>query len=323
MAGMKISHIKLFLNKQISNWIESIKDETVKNLVKLNTIVSGGCITSLLSGEKINDYDIYFKNKETTLAVANYYVDLFNASKGKLETSSIASCNPVVKEESKINIKGETEDRVVIYIKSAGVASESQEKYQYFESQPELSADAFIDSLEPLTTAEDLLSIVREKNGEKFRPIFFSENAISLTNKVQLITRFYGEPSKIHDNYDFAHSMCYYDYHKNELSLHPEALECILSKTLIYKGSLYPVASIFRIRKFIERGWRISAGQILKILFQISELDLKNPDTLREQLIGVDQAYMHQLLTLIEDKKSDRVDTAYLAKLIDSIFDGY
>jgi hypothetical protein len=29
-------------------------------------------------------------------------------------------------------------------------------------------------------------------------------------------------------------------------------------------------------KKFIQRGWTVNAGEILKMLFQVSELDLKN-----------------------------------------------
>jgi hypothetical protein len=338
MSGMKSATIKLFLHKQLTNWINSIKDTRVRKLAEENTILCGGAITSLLSNEKLNDYDLYFRDKNTTLAIANYYVEQFNSLNGELKVKSTHSCNPIVEEITRKNIKGESEDRVVIYMKSSGVASEGQEEYQYFETLPRYATESFIDSLknneenlptetfinslnvDPVELAEELIPIVRSQKG-LYRPVFFSENAISLSQKIQLVTRFYGEPNQIHNNYDFAHSMCSYDYSKNELMLHPDALEAILSKTLIYKGSLYPVASIFRLRKFINRGWRISAGQILKILFQISDINLKDPAVLREQLIGVDQAYMWQFLRQLEADKNEKLDTTYLAKLVDKIFD--
>jgi hypothetical protein len=82
------------------------------------------------------------------------------------------------------------------------------------------------------------------------------------------------------------------------------------------------VCSIFRLRKFMARGWRISAGQILKILMQLSELNLSDPEVLKEQLIGVDQAYMNQLIREINNRESGtRVDATYIAQLIDKIFD--
>jgi hypothetical protein len=46
----------------------------------------------------------------------------------------------------------------------------------------------------------------------------------------------------------------------------------------------------------IQRGWTVNAGEILKMLFQVSELDLKNIEVLEEQLIGVDVAYFSLLI---------------------------
>lgn len=322
-AGMKASTVKLVLKKKMENWFESISDQALVKLLKRDTIVSGGAIASMLAGEKVNDYDIYFRTKETALACAKYYVDLFNATNGQLSTTAMRSCNPQVKLDTRENIKGEKEERVIIYMKSSGVASEDQEEYRYFEREAEVSADAFMDSLNtsPADTVEELVTIVKDKKNP-YRPVFFSENAITLSDKVQVVVRFFGSPDEIHENYDYAHAMCHYDYNSNSLTLHPEALEAILSRTLIYKGSLYPIASIFRVRKFIQRGWRITAGQLLKIIWQINEIDLKNPVVLREQLLGVDQAYMHQLLRALETKDASvKIDATYLAKLVDEIFE--
>lgn len=322
MSGMKKSTIKTVLRNKIKDWISSITDETLQDQLRKDTLVCGGAIASMLVGEKINDYDIYFRTFETAKAVADYYVSVFNHSNGALQLKGVhSSCNPAVKVEKRFNIKNVEENRIIIYMKSAGVAGETQEEYQYFESKTEGETEDFINSL----TTEDPVEIVQElneivKSKDKYRPVFMSENAITLNNKVQLVIRFYGEPGEIHNNYDFAHSMCYYDYAKDTLGLHPEALEAVLSKTLIYKGSLYPIASLFRIRKFYERGWRITAGQMLKIVWQLQDVNLKDPAVLREQLIGVDQAYMHQLLRALETT-TDRVDATYVAKLIDKIFE--
>jgi hypothetical protein len=99
-------------------------------------------------------------------------------------------------------------------------------------------------------------------------------------------------------------------------------LKALMSRTLIYKGSLYPIASLFRIRKFLNRGFRISAGQMLKIVWQVNELNLSDRDVLREQLLGVDMAYMHQLIAALQDVKAhEKVDGTYLAEIIDTIFD--
>lgn len=289
--GRKRNGIKNQLQDKLSEWISSIDDLEVQNMVVKNVIVTGGSIASMLLGEKVNDYDVYFRDIETTEAVANYYVNKF------LEKNKDYDID--VRRESIKNIKDEEEDRVTIFVSSSGVDSDEDNQTAYMdqEDQPE-----------------------SEENGS-YRPIFLSQNAITLSDKFQIVIRFYGEPDQIHRNYDFAHAMNYYDYKEDHLELKPEALECLLSRTLVYRGSLYPIASLFRTKKFIERGWRISAGEQLKIAWQISELDLTNKAVLREQLTGVDQAYLSQLVRALEEiDDKDKLNSTYVGSIIDKIF---
>lgn len=310
--GRKRKGIKSQLNEVIKAWLGSIDDEAVQKAVKKDVIVTGGSIASMLLGEKVNDYDLYFRTYDTTKLVAEYYVDKFN-EKNDLKTDGDAKkYKPEVREEERLNVKGETEKRIILFMQSAGVAAEDQGEYSYFETASEGETVDFVESLKKDGTKEDK---------PRFRPVFLSENAISLSDKVQLVTRFYGEPDKIHDNYDFVHATCYYDYGKGELVFPAEAMEALLSRTLIYRGSLYPVASIFRAKKFVERGWRITAGQLLKIMWQISEVNLKDYNVLREQLTGVDMAYMWQLIEALKGVDTDKINSAYVAEVIDRIFD--
>lgn len=280
--GRKRKGIKMQLDKVLESWLESIDDEATRLAVKRDTIVTGGSIASMLLGEPVNDYDIYFRTYETTLLVAKYYVAKFNTLK--------PDYLPAVNEENRDNAKGETEKRIVIFVESSGVAKENTDALKDDKKTP-------------------------------FRPVFLSENAITLSDKVQLVTRFYGEPDQIHDNYDFIHATCYYDFGNDDLVFPADAMEALLSRTLVYRGSLYPVASIFRAKKFIERGWRITAGQLLKIMWQISELDLSDFNVLREQLTGVDQTYMWLLVKALKDVEPDKINSDYVTTIIDKIFD--
>lgn len=296
--GMKRGTIAMVIRNKIDDLLETIDDKDLVKLMQRDVIVSGGCITSMLLGEKVNDYDIYFRTYETALAVTNYFVSKYK--KDDFRTIE-------VKKEIITNIKGIDENRIRIFIKSDGVAG---------------SVDEYEDDIEQdtLDLAEELVKVARDKN-DKYRPVFLTDNAITLKDRVQIVIRFCGEPDQIHENYDFAHCKCYYDYAKRNLILPADALEAILSKTLVYQGSLYPIASIFRTRKFIARGWRISAGQMLKMIWQVQDIDLQNIEVLREQLLGVDSAYMSNLLHELDKNKSDRIDQLYLANLIDKIFE--
>lgn len=306
--GRKRNGIKRELVKKINEWLSSIDDENIRNAAEKDVIVTGGSIASMLLGEPVNDFDLYFRTKETTRVIAEYYVRKFNE---KTKVKGDVVYVPEVREETITNIKGKEENRIVIFMKSAGIASETQSEYSYFELMGENAAMNF---------AESAIKDISEE-GEKYRPVFLSQNAITLSNKIQLVIRFYGEPDQIHDNYDFIHATCYWDHHNEILHMPADALEALLSRTLVYRGSLYPIASIFRTKKFLERGWRITAGQQLKIMWQISELDLTNYAVLREQLTGVDQAYMYQLIEALKTVEVDKITSSYVGAIIDKIFD--
>jgi len=285
---MKAKTIKRILNKKHSEFVNSIEDDEVKKLVDKNSIITGGAIVSMLLNEPVNDFDYYFTDKETTEKVANYFVEQFK------------------KENNSMNISVNSEDdRVKIIVASAGVAGEP-ESHEYEDDSPE----------EENETGDEQ---------KEHTPVFLSTNAISLKGKIQLVIRFYGEPDEIHDNYDFVHATCYWRSENNHLSLPREALEAILTKELRYAGSKYPLASIFRTKKFIERGWTVNAGQYLKMALQLNEMNLLDPKVLEEQLTGVDFAYFQMIIRDIKEKqeKDDKfkVDNQYLMQVINRIFD--
>ena len=58
-------------------------------------------------------------------------------------------------------------------------------------------------------------------------------------------------------------------------------------------------------------------------MFQISQLDLSDPDVLEEQLIGVDIAYFELLINALGNKKSSEnfeLSSKYFNELVDRIF---
>ena len=98
--GRKRSGIKRELIAKVNDWLETITDEAVREQARANVIVTGGSICSMLLGDPVNDYDMYFRNKETAVAVAHYYVNKFNAN-NKLDTEDgVHSVTPFVKVDS-------------------------------------------------------------------------------------------------------------------------------------------------------------------------------------------------------------------------------
>lgn len=334
--GMKAKTIKAVLTKKIDKWIATIDNEELRKQVSKNVIVTGGAIVSMLQGEPVNDFDIYFRDYDTTLKVAEYYVDKFKTANGSTDFKLFVNPDYQFSAKTADGIPdgmGNTDEarikRVKIVAKSAGIVGEQtpEGEYKYFESHPDEEAAQYIakvmDNPEEIEdTFEDTKMEIARNPDEvgKFRPVFLSSNAITLSDKIQIVLRFYGEPEAIHENYDFVHCTSHWQSWDNKLVLKAEALESILSKELRYVGSKYPICSIVRLRKFIARGWRINAGQILKMCMQVSDLDLTSIEVLEDQLTGVDTAYFVQLISNLKNKDPEKVNAGYLVEIIDRLF---
>lgn len=321
---MKAKTIKAILRAKVNQWIASIDNTDIAKLAEKNVIVTGGSIVSMLLQEKVNDYDIYFRTVEAAEAIANYYVEKFKE-------------NPPSKHKSDAEIPIYVErqhDRVKIVVKSAGIVSEGgTNEYQYFEAHPDEVGQQYVDQVmtpinENLEAGDEVpASTLDEDDGKpKFRPVFISSNAITLSHGVQLVMRFVGEPEVIHQFYDFIHCTCYWKSWDGELVLPAAALEAIITKELRYVGSKYPLCSIIRIRKFVARGWQINAGQILKMCLQLQQFNLNDVTVLEDQLTGVDAFYFMQVLERLKEKQKEDgtegqpIDTTYLMTIIDRMF---
>lgn len=340
---MKSKTIKAILSKKFNEWVATIEDEKVKILVKENSIITGGSIVSLLTNEKPNDYDVYFTNKETVKAVSEYYVKKWNDAHkdqknklgihvdlyvldgsdveawklGKKNLSGFAPNYSDIPYGSKLEVShmitNTPEDRIKIIFPSDGIVEEKQEQ----------AIDEYIEACNDLSEmdADNLEKIHETESQAKYRPLFITTNAITLSDKIQIVIRFYGKAEEIHKNYDFEHCKCYWTS-TGTLELPARSLEAILNKELIYSGSKYPLCSVIRTRKFIKRGWHINAGQYLKMCFQISELNLHDIDVLEDQLVGVDSVYFSSVVDSLRklNESGKGFDTTYLNSIIDKIF---
>lgn len=282
---MKIKTINKLLCAKFNAWANSIQDDSLRKLVMENTIITGGSIVSLLLGEDVNDFDLYFRNYDTCLKVAQYYAKQFpDVTIEELDADGVYGADSK-REKVRISIRA-----------SLNTVYQGEE-----EASDESPATA--DGKEP-----------------EFKPVYMSSNAITLSDKVQIVCRFYGEPEDIHKNYDFIHCTCYWSSWDSKLVTPERALTAMMTRELIYCGSKYPLCSLIRIRKFIARKWTISAGQMLKMVLQLNELDLTNVAILQDQLVGVDSAYFAVLLEAIKDSEPEKLNAAYISEIIDRIF---
>ena len=346
---MKSKTIKQVLRKKFDEFLKSIDDKNVKALVKKNSIITGGSIASMLKGEEVNDYDVYFTNRETVLEVAKYYIKKFQSTHKSVYPRFFIMEEPIggfpswvapdewdkVRDQKSFDKNAKPPEidpngRIKIRIQSEGVAAEEDFKFDEQE-EPNTASMTNLPDDGDLSGLPDDVKKMKKKDRKKwlkaqakkpFRPVYISANAITLSDQFQLIIRFYGSPEEIHSNYDYAHCTCQWTSADSKLILPSEALECLLTNELRYKGSKYPLASIIRSRKFINRGMTINAGQYLKMCMQLNDMDLRDLSVLEDQLIGVDALYFAQMLADIPDEKkiNNQVDTGYLMDMINKYF---
>lgn len=291
---MNSKNIKKHLKRKMNDWFATIEDKEVKKVLQDNCIVTGGAIVSLLTDDQVNDYDVYLKTREAVKKVAEYYVKVWN------------NAHP---DKAQAQLKVSDDGKVKIFIRSAGIEGE----------------DAYMENELPAGDRPVAENESEEEGNPKYRPVFLTSNAITLSQKVQIVIRFYGDVEEIHKNYDFAHCTCAWSMWDNKLSLPVKALECIINKELYYIGSKYPLCSIIRTRKYLKRGYHINAGQYVKMAMHLNELDLNRIEVLEEQLTGVDTAYFLMMIDSIRDSKQKngedlRVDSTYVIELINKLF---
>jgi len=289
---MQAKTIKKTIKNKLNEWLQTIP-KNIREDVKNNIVVSGGSICSLFLKEQVNDYDIYLQDIEVLRKLTNFYTEDF----GDIIVLDGREKETILKNESeRLGIKGVSiqnlkDNQIKLYFNSKNGGIKVNESV--------------------------------EKEKLNYTPLFFSPNAISLSNDIQIVLRFNGTVEEIHKTFDFIHATNYFTF-KDGLVTNTKALESLLSKQLYYQGSQYPITSIIRIKKFLKKGWNISAGEMLKIMFEISELNLSNISTLEEQLIGVDVAYFGVLIEILRNKLSDEsfiLTVDYLKALIDRVFD--
>lgn len=319
---MKRKTINAVLSKKVGEWWATLPDD-IREQVERDTIVTGGSIASMLLREKVNDFDVYFRTRDTALKVAKHYVKEFVGR--RREAAGIPINIYLANADGQPLSERDAGDRIKVVVKSAGIASDddSAATYAYFEGRPPEEAQEYVgEVMDDPATIEDVYQDTEAaalENDEPYRAVFLSTNAITLSRKVQIIIRFWGEPEEIHKNYDFVHCTNYWTK-KDGVVLRQEALESLLSRELRYFGSRYPIASMIRVRKFVARGWTINAGQIVKMAFQIGELNLSNLSVLEDQLTGVDVAYFTEVIGKLKAKDPETVDSAYLVEIINRMF---
>ncbi len=295
---MKINNIAKNVHSKMLDWLSSIESSPLRERVKDSLIVSGGCITSMLLNEKVNDYDVYIRDIDVLKELVEYYLDKFDP--GDSREILDGRCKYTYESNPYYNDTSNSYKAIAIRtLKENQIKVLTDGGYKMFYNDDD------------------------DRGKLPYRMVYLSDNAITLSDGIQIILRFTGDVETIHSTFDFIHATNYFTI-KEGIVTNKKALESILTRELMYQGSKFPLTSIIRTRKFIKRGWNISAGEYLKIMYQISKLDLNDIDVLTEQLIGVDVVYFDRLLVKLREFNTGLHEakdiSEYLFELIDEVF---
>lgn len=109
----------------------------------------------------------------------------------------------------------------------------------------------------------------------KYHLKLITDNSINISDKIQLITKFYGNPKEVTANFDWKHIKSYFWYNeshnneKYELVLTDDVYRLIVEKELIYTGSSYPLSSLLRLKKYLKKGWTVSNLTMVTIILEV------------------------------------------------------
>jgi len=123
--------------------------------------------------------------------------------------------------------------------------------------------------------------------------------------RVQLIKKLYGEPYKVISGFDFTICMAAYLPAINRIIIGDDFLYHLSGKELHYNIGNYPLASLWRARKYIEKGFKFPATELIKLALKMNEISIKSYRDLKEQLEGIDTLFLRELTDALL-KKGDK-----------------
>jgi hypothetical protein len=146
--------------------------------------------------------------------------------------------------------------------------------------------------------------ILKNKKGEL---LFKSDNAITYKIEghiIQLIIKVIGKIYDIMDQFDYTICLAGYDISSDTFEFPQEFLLHNSQKKLVFTNNTkYPICSMFRLNKYINRGYKITGIEMIKIALAINNLNLENYIDLKEQLEGIDTFMLQDLTKEFLDKQ--------------------
>lgn len=155
-----------------------------------------------------------------------------------------------------------------------------------------------------------------------------TESAITIQNVatkaifqlVKLPHLFYGVDRKmIIESFDFTISMASYFPMLDVFQFHNDFFTHLAQRRLVFNpGTKYPFPSLFRSKKFMKRGYKLSNMELMKIALACHDLKMESAKDLKGQLMGVDIVLLRPLWEQLDKNPGKAYDfNEFLAMLED------
>lgn len=128
--------------------------------------------------------------------------------------------------------------------------------------------------------------------------------------------------SQIIQTFDYSVCTGAYDFASEEFVLGDIFLEDVARRTMRYNIACgYPLCAMFRIRKYLEKGYKISGTEIVKVGLAINALRMETFADLRKQLMGIDTLFLRELTDKL--LSSEYAEKEYDFNEFMTMLDGY
>lgn len=112
----------------------------------------------------------------------------------------------------------------------------------------------------------------------------------------QLICCLFGKPEQVIQAFDFTCCMGAWIPRTNEFELDPLFLKHCSQRRLVFNpNAKFPICSLWRAFKFIQRGWKMPAVESIKLALSIHHLNIADRKELKRQLLGIDTLFLKEM----------------------------
>lgn len=110
-------------------------------------------------------------------------------------------------------------------------------------------------------------------------------------------------------NFDFTINMAAYDLLGDGIIAHIDFYKDNMKRKLVFnEDSIYPIVSMHRAIKYIERGYKLSGYEQVKIALAINNLKMKDYRDLKVQLQGIDTSIFQSITDKLMEEPNNEYD---------------